>query len=87
LDFLSGTDYANGFIGADGKLYTQAEILGGQVYRSDAINRFLSGNKDELSYKDWYDLVNGSVRFKGDRTDLGIGEEEYGLTSYNPYIG
>lgn len=86
LDFLEGTDYANGFIGADGKLYTQAEILGGDSYRSNAINKFLSANSDQYSYKDWYDITNGSVRYKGDRTDLGLGDDEYGLTSYNPYL-
>ena len=46
LDFLQGTEFADGIIGADGRLYTRSQILGGD-YKDDRVNKFLAASAQE----------------------------------------
>lgn len=85
LDFLSGTEFADGMIGADGRLYTRADILGGK-YQDGRVNAFLSA-QNQNGWRNWYDAANASgVRFTGDRTSTGGASDNYGVfnTQFNP---
>ena len=85
LDFLSGTEFADGMIGADGRLYTRADILGGK-YQDSRVNAFLSA-QNQNGWRNWYDAANASgVRFTGDRTSTGGASDNYGVfnTQFNP---
>lgn len=85
LDFLAGTQWADGIIGADGRLYTRGEVLNG-TYRSPEVAAFLAA-MDAKDWRSWYDLANASgVRFSGDRTSRGVDSSNYGIfnTQFNP---
>lgn len=85
LDFLSGTEFADGMIGADGRLYTRADIIGGK-YQDSRVNAFLSA-QNQKGWRNWYDAANASgVRFAGDRISMGGASDNYGVfnTQFNP---
>lgn len=86
LDFLSGTDFSDGMIGSDGRLYTRQDILNGK-YQNVNVNDFLMAG-DRTNWRDWYDAANASgVRFVGDRISTGGSADDYGVfnTQFNPY--
>lgn len=81
-DLFGGTKYQNGFF-LNGKFYSRDDAVN---QHSDLVNNFIMAGPSSHNWNERYNYMNNSgIRFRGDRADVGEGDDYYGsYAMYDP---